>query len=98
MVGLVSAIYSGSEITLCEKFIPSAILKRIKENRITTFVGVPFQYDLLSETFLDSTPDISSIRAALSAGAPLSKNVREKFWQRFKKVQWYHCDEQPQSL
>ncbi|MDY6862719.1 MAG: class I adenylate-forming enzyme family protein [Thermodesulfobacteriota bacterium] len=84
MVGLVSPIYSGSEITLCEKFIPGTVLKRIKESRITTFVGVPFQYDLLCETFLDSTPDISSIRAALSAGAPLSKNVREKFWQRFK--------------
>jgi long-chain acyl-CoA synthetase len=77
---LLAGLLSGTCIHAVNDFFPRDVAALIEGERITAFPGVPFMYQLLSEAGAGS--DFSSIRYALSAGAPLSPETAEAFRER----------------
>jgi long-chain acyl-CoA synthetase len=75
--GVLGALLAGSRLYAVESFHPRDAAKLIERERITGFPGVPFMYQLLAE--LREPADFSSLRYALSAGAPLPQSTANAF-------------------
>ncbi|MCP4214684.1 MAG: acyl--CoA ligase [bacterium] len=81
--GFLAPFYKGATVCLSERFIPNNAIKQVRRFKPTIFIGVPFMYDLLCQTFLAKEVDFSSIRIAFSAGAKLGREVFDNFRKRF---------------
>jgi long-chain acyl-CoA synthetase len=76
----------GGTMTLVPRFEPTAVLETIQRDRVTIFEGVPTMYvGLLSVANLDDY-DLSSLRVAVSGGAPIPAEVIDSFERRFGVV------------
>ncbi|HYB20260.1 MAG TPA: long-chain fatty acid--CoA ligase [Thermodesulfobacteriota bacterium] len=64
---------------LVRGFDADLILDLIEREHLTLFFGVPTMYQMLLESPKFSKADFSSIRFLVSGGAPLPKNIIEKF-------------------
>jgi chorismate-pyruvate lyase len=78
--GLLAGLLSGTRIYAENDFFPRDVATLIERGRITAFPGVPFMYQFLAE--VDAGADFSSIRYAISAGAPLAADTLEAFGDR----------------
>lgn len=59
------------------------VIEVIERESITVFPAVPFMLGILTDTHLQRKADFSSLRMALSAGAPLTGDVYTKFRDKF---------------
>lgn len=81
--GFLAPFYQGATAILMERFIPNDFIKLVKKYKPTIFIGVPFMYDMLSQTYLAQAVDFSSLRICFSAGGKLSMEVARRFTDRF---------------
>ncbi len=81
------ALQGGAEVILLRRFRPSDVLEAIVEHRVTVFQGVPTMFSMMLEYAEqnDLTYDLSFVRLFISAGAPLSQELRDRFKRRFNK-------------
>ncbi|HET9897820.1 MAG TPA: long-chain fatty acid--CoA ligase [Streptosporangiaceae bacterium] len=76
----------GGTMTLVPRFEPAAVLEVIQRDKVTIFEGVPTMYiALLNAPGLDEY-DLSSLRVAVSGGAPIPAEVIDSFERRFGVV------------
>lgn len=89
MTGLLAPFHAGAEVLLRDGFLPGPVLEDLSAG-VTVFIGVPYFYQLFLRTHLDHSPDLSTLRVALSAGAPLDALVasgcRERFGLRIRSL------------
>lgn len=78
VVSALVTLLSGATLYLFETFLPSRVAYAIERERITGLPGVPFMFALLCD--LDASHDFSSLRFALSAGAPLPRATAARIW------------------
>jgi len=78
-----TALFAGARFTLVEQFHPLRILDVIEKARPTIFPAVPAIYAALLQIPAERKPDLSSLRACFSGGAPMPLAVMEAFEKRF---------------
>ncbi|MEG4288202.1 AMP-binding protein [Microcoleus sp. C2C3] len=73
----------------------SRVLELIEKERITILPAVPYIFNTLAETPADAQADVSTMKLCFSAGNSLSKEIFDKFFQRFgiSVRQLYGCTE-----
>ncbi len=72
-------LYVGAKIVLQESFIPGEVLKAIQQEKVTVFSGVPTMYVYILNHPLIYQYDLSGVRLWVSGGAPLNKEVIERW-------------------
>jgi long-chain acyl-CoA synthetase len=77
-----TCVLLGGTMTLVPRFEPRAVLELIQRDRATVFMGVPTMYIGLLQTPGDW--DFSSLRVAISGGAPIPAEVIDAFEARFR--------------
>jgi long-chain acyl-CoA synthetase len=78
-----SSVRFGGTMSLIPRFDPETVLQAIERDKATIFMGVPTMYvGLLAAKDLD-TYDLSSLRIAVSGGAPIPSEVIDSFESRF---------------
>ncbi|MEH2268241.1 MAG: AMP-binding protein [Nostoc sp.] len=93
---LLAAIYNGATLVILEQvlhqgktievpfvFRRARVLELIKKEKITILPAVPYILNTLAETPNDTQVDISTLKLCFSAGNFLSKEIFDKFLQRF---------------
>jgi long-chain acyl-CoA synthetase len=76
-----TCVLLGGTMSLVPRFDPQAVLELIQRDRATIFMGVPTMYIALLQTPGDW--DFSSLRVAISGGAPIPAEVIDAFESRF---------------
>jgi Acyl-CoA synthetases (AMP-forming)/AMP-acid ligases II len=71
----------GVAMVLSTDRIPRAIVDGLASSRATVFPGMPVFYQSLCE--LNNIPSLPELRLCISAGAPLSPELADKFRERF---------------
>lgn len=66
-------------------FRPLAVIKAIREHRLSILVAVPSMYGALARLKEASPDDLQSLYAAISGGEPLPSAVNDAFEQKFGK-------------
>ena len=79
VAGLMTALLSGARLVLLERFVPNGLISLVESAAVTILVAVPFVYDLVSRCHLPNPPNLDSLRLCLSSGAPLTKEIAERF-------------------
>ena len=74
-------ICRGVSLVACENRMPRGILTDLACTGATVFPGMPIFYQAFSE--MENLPLLPSLRLCISAGAPLTRPVAEKFTQKF---------------
>ena len=88
------AFQAGAEVILLRKFRPADVLNAIVEHKVTVFHGVPTMFSMMLEYAEqnDLKFDLSFMRLFISAGAPLSRELKQRFERRFnKKIEDYYA-------
>jgi long-chain acyl-CoA synthetase len=71
------SLYAGACLYLCPRFTPDAVLKAIRDDRITILQGVPAMYArLLEKLGGPGTPLPSSLRFIYAGGSPLTPALK----------------------
>ncbi|MGD0704290.1 MAG: long-chain fatty acid--CoA ligase [Trebonia sp.] len=88
-----TCVLLGGTMTLVPRFDPAAVLEIMQRDRVTVFMGVPTMYIALLQA-VGSGPsagsastadfDLSSLRVAVSGGAPIPAEVIDSFESRFR--------------
>lgn len=81
--GFLAGYLCGAKLILVEKFVPKEFIKLVEQYRPTIFIGVPFMYSMLNQTYLKDRVNLSSLRVCFSAGAKLSSEVAKTFFERY---------------
>lgn len=79
---LMPLLLQGTTLVVASHFVPSQISHWIKQFQVTVLPSVPVIFQLLSQ--LPSARSLKPLRLAISAGAPLSAEIAQAFYQRFK--------------
>ncbi|BAZ09552.1 AMP-dependent synthetase and ligase [Calothrix sp. NIES-4071] len=105
---LLAAIHNGATLVILEQvsnqgktvevpfvFRRSRVLELIEKEKITILPGVPYIFNTLAETPIETEVDISTLKLCFCAGNFLSKDIFDKFIQRFgiPVRQLYGCTE-----
>ncbi|WP_226017259.1 long-chain fatty acid--CoA ligase [Novosphingobium sp. FKTRR1] len=69
----------GSELVMLPRFEMDAVLATIRRTKPTMFFGVPTIFIAMNALSADRMPDLSSLYACISGGAPLPLDVRTTF-------------------
>ena len=78
-----AALFCGTATTYVESFHPARVLEVVRRHRVTLFPGVPAMFGAMLNLPADRTADLSSVRLAVSGGAPMPVAVMTAFEQRF---------------
>ncbi|HTI22763.1 MAG TPA: long-chain fatty acid--CoA ligase [Kutzneria sp.] len=76
----------AATMSLLPRFEPGAALAAVHRDRVTVFEGVPTMYVALLEHPEAGRYDLSSLRVAVSGGAPIPAEVLDEFERRFGVV------------
>jgi long-chain acyl-CoA synthetase len=79
---MLTAMAAGACLRV-ESFSPRRTAATVETERITVLPGSPFMFHILAETDFHRTPDLSSVRLAISAGSALSPAVARRFREKF---------------
>jgi len=84
---LLAALLTGARLVLPSgEFNARTTMNLLVENGVTIYPAVPFMFKMLCDTRFSTPPDLSSLRLAFSAGAPLPVAVAERFAQLYDKT------------
>ncbi|BCP65797.1 class I adenylate-forming enzyme family protein [Thermus thermophilus] len=75
-------LYLGGQVVVEERFRPEEYLELVRLHRPTLLFLVPTMYQMLLEAQAFAETDLSSVRFAISGGAPCPAPVREAFRER----------------
>lgn len=75
-------IVQGTPMVVLDAPLPRAILDGLAATRATVFPAVPFLLDALSQ-LPPPLPELPALRTVISAGAPLTATVFQRFRERF---------------
>jgi long-chain acyl-CoA synthetase len=87
-----TCVLLGGTMTLVPRFDPAAVLEIMQRDRVTVFMGVPTMYIALLQAVGSARSagsagsagfDLSSLRVAVSGGAPIPAEVIDSFESRF---------------
>jgi long-chain acyl-CoA synthetase len=78
-----TCVLLGGTMTLVPRFEPRAVLQLMQRDRVTVFMGVPTMYIALLQAVDSADYDLSSLRVAVSGGAPIPAEVIDSFESRF---------------
>ena len=78
---LLPLIARGVPLVVSRDRMPRAVLDHLARTRATVFPGMPVFYQAFCE--MESLPELPHLRLCISAGAPLSLAVAQKFRARF---------------
>ena len=82
-------IARGIRLVASEDRLPRAILNDLAASKATVFPGMPVFYQKIVE--LETVPALPNLRLCISAGAPLSKVVAERFAAKFgRKIHTFY--------
>jgi len=76
----------GGTMSLAPRFEAAAVLEQIQRDRVTIFEGVPTMYVALLQAPGLEGYDLSSLRVAISGGAPIPAEIIDSFERRFGVV------------
>ncbi|MGH7855100.1 MAG: class I adenylate-forming enzyme family protein [Candidatus Binatia bacterium] len=74
---------SGCKVVVREQFKRFEAAETISRERVTIVYGVPVIFEMLASIPANYPGDFSSLRLGVSGGAPLSRFIFDKFYQRF---------------
>lgn len=81
---MLGTLYAGACLYLCPRFTPDAVLKAIRDDRLTILQGVPAMYARLLETLGGSRQRLASqLRFIYAGGSPLSPTLKTQAEQLF---------------
>jgi len=80
-------LQAGAEVVLMRRFHPREVLEAFVQYKATVFHGVPTMFAMMLEYVEQNNLDVdlSFMRLLVSAGAPLSRELRNRFETKFKK-------------
>jgi long-chain acyl-CoA synthetase len=78
-----TCVLLGGTMTLVPRFDPVAVLETMQRDRVTVFMGVPTMFIALLQAVDSASFDLSSLRVAVSGGAPIPAEVIDSFESRF---------------
>lgn len=73
----------GCRVVYSARFVPQKIVRLMRKERPTVFVGIPSMYNALMQVKDAGPEDLRSLRYTVSGGEPLPAAVFEKFRERF---------------
>jgi acyl-CoA synthetase (AMP-forming)/AMP-acid ligase II len=74
---MLGTLYAGACLYLCPRFTPDALLKAIRDDRLTILQGVPAMYARLLETLGGADTRLETqLRFAYAGGSPLSPSLK----------------------
>jgi len=76
-------IVIGASVHSIPRFNPLAVIKAVREKKITVLLAIPSMYAAMLRTKSTSADAFQSITLAISGGEPLPESVRLGFEQRF---------------
>jgi long-chain acyl-CoA synthetase len=79
---MLSCVRSGASARLFGEFQPDIVMAEATRLRATVLAGSPFHYSIMSQMRPRAGTDLSSIRWAISCGAPAPAQVLEKVRER----------------
>ena len=90
---LQASLHVGGTLVLADHFDPHTTIRRIVDEGITVFPGVPFMFGIMAEG--SATADLSHVKLCFSAGGPLPKATFRAFKEKFRISvrQLYGCTE-----
>lgn len=72
-------VLNGGEIIMLPRFEAKAALAAVQRHKITAMPGVPTMYQALLDHDDMAKTDFSSLRVCISGGAPMPREVKERF-------------------
>jgi len=72
-------VLAGAALVLLPRFTVEETLRAIDRKKVTQFVGVPSMFAMLMGSRNLARYDLSSLRAAIAGGAPLSADLQRRF-------------------
>jgi long-chain acyl-CoA synthetase len=76
-------LFSPASVVLLSEFIPKNVMTALMSHKITAFVSAPMAYTLLGSMPNHPVGPVSGLRFAVSGGAPLRREIHERFEQKF---------------
>ncbi|MDF1718352.1 MAG: AMP-binding protein [Antarcticimicrobium sp.] len=73
------AIYNGARVVMLERWDTQKVLDEITRHRVTFMAGAPTMFLYMLSEFDPSRHDLSSMRLAVAAGAPVSPEILTRF-------------------
>lgn len=73
----------GCPVAYAARFVPSHIVRLIREHKPVAFIGIPSMYNALLRVKNAGPADFRSLEFAISGGEPLPHDVSERFHERF---------------
>lgn len=81
MNAAIQALLTGGTLHVVHGFLPRDVARLIERAGITAFPGVPFMFEQLAD--LRDQLDFSSLRFAISSGAPLAEKTASAFQEKY---------------
>ena len=72
-------VFDGGCIALLPRFVPREVLRTIRRTRATSMPGIPTMFQALLDDPALARSDLSSLRACICGGAPLSAPLKRRF-------------------
>lgn len=76
-------LFSPASVVLLSEFIPKTAMAALMSHKITAFFSAPMAYTLLGSLPNHPVGPVSGLRFAVSGGAPLRREIHERFEQKF---------------
>jgi long-chain acyl-CoA synthetase len=83
---MMTSMFVGAALFPLPEFQRRPVLELLGRERITFFGGVPYMYAILADTPLRGAADLSALRTAFSASAPLTPEDNRRFSDRYGVV------------
>jgi long-chain acyl-CoA synthetase len=78
-----TCVLLGGTMSLVPRFDAAAVLDLIQRDQVTIFEGVPTMFVALLQAAGEASYDLSSLRVAISGGAPIPAEIIDSFERRF---------------
>jgi long-chain acyl-CoA synthetase len=78
-----ATILAGATMVMVPQFEPKRTLREIEKHRVTCIAAVPTMYNLIIQTLRRRSFDVSSLKVAVSGGAPLPLAIYNEFEKLF---------------
>jgi long-chain acyl-CoA synthetase len=80
---LLASICSGATLFILHSFNRDAVMTVLKTKGITIFPGLPFIFSILADSNSITKVELTDLKLAFTAGAPLSQKIFEGFKNKF---------------